>query len=132
MTSSLGLGEYKKNAVAGATPLQLVVMLYDEALKCCECAKTAIIARDLETQHKKLSKAQKILSELVASLDMERGAEIAKNLFALYSYCLNELSNANIHDKIEPVEKCMLVLEELRGAWAQLCERGTSEIKHAA
>ncbi len=125
MASPLGgLGEYRKNAVGGASPLQLVVMLYDGALKCCEAGKQAMSQGDLEAQHKNLSKAQKIISELVASLDMAQGGEIARNLFGLYSYCLNELSDANINDKTDPIDRTMKVLTELRQAWQQIGGEG--------
>ena len=117
-----GLGEYRKNAVGGASPLQLVVMLYDGALRCCEAAKKAMAQADLEAQHKNLSRAQKIITELVASLDMAQGGEIAKNLFGLYSYCLNELSDANINDDSQPIDRAMKVLAELRQAWQQIGE----------
>lgn len=117
-----GLGEYRKNAVVGASPLQLVVMLYDGALNSCEAAKRAVAQADLEGQHKNLSRAQKIISELVASLDMAQGGEIARNLFGLYSFCLNELADANINDNAEAIERTMRVLTELRQAWEQIGE----------
>lgn len=92
-------------------------MLYDGALRCCESAKRAMASADLERQHKELTNAQRIVSELISSLDMAQGGEIAQNLFALYSFCLNELTTANVQDRPESVEAVMKVLSELRIGW---------------
>jgi flagellar protein FliS len=116
------IGEYRKQAVTGASPLELVLMLYDGALQSCALAKKAIEDRDLEAQHKHLLRAQRVLSELTASLDMESGGEVARNLFGLYTYCLNQLAEANVRDEVEPLERTAKVLSELRVAWQQIRE----------
>lgn len=115
-----GIGEYRKTSVQSATPLQLVIMLYDAALRHCEAGKAAVIKGDLSAQNKHLNSAQRIVSELVAGLDMTKGAEIAKNLFGIYTFCLNELATANIHDKTAPIDKVVKILTELRQAWSQI------------
>lgn len=112
--------EYQKNAVNGASPLQLVIMLYDGALRFLEAGKHAMQQGDLERQNHNLQKAQRILMELTACLDMEQGGEIARNLFALYSYCLNELVTANVEDRPEPIDVCCRILSDLRESWAEL------------
>ena len=70
--------EYQKNAVNGASPIQLVVMLYDGALKFMEAGKKAMAEGDRDKQNQNLQKAQKIVMELMSCLDMEEGKEIAK------------------------------------------------------
>ncbi|MCH8274076.1 MAG: flagellar export chaperone FliS [Armatimonadetes bacterium] len=122
-TKGRGIAEYRKAAVNTASPLQLVLMLYDAALRNCETGKCAIEEGDLEKQNDHLGKAQRIISELTASLDMEQGGEIAQNLFGLYTYCLNELSRANTEDKADSVDNCTRVLSELRTSWQQIHDR---------
>lgn len=112
--------EYRKGAINGASPLQLVIMLYDGALKHMEAGKHAIETRDLKNQNEQLQKAQKIVMELMSCLDMKQGGEIAKNLLALYTYILNQLVTANIEDKIEPVNRSMQILSDLRESWVQI------------
>src|SRR5438874_1610746 len=80
--------EYQKGAVNGASPVQLVIMLYDGALRFMEAGRHAMIAKDVEKQNASLQKAQKIVMELMSCLDMQNGAEIARNLLALYTYAL--------------------------------------------
>ena len=127
--------EYQKGSVNGASPLQLVVMLYDGAIRFMEAGKYGIEHQDLEIQNKNLQKAQKIVMELMSCLDMEKGGEIAANLLALYSYVLNELVEANVGDKAEPVDRCIKILCDLRESWVEV-ERTTriqaSEVPLAA
>jgi flagellar protein FliS len=109
--------EYQKNAVNGASPLQLVIMLYDGALRFMEAGKHAMAQKDLEKQNHSLQKAQKIVMELMACLDMQQGGEVASNLFGLYAYVLNELVAANCEDKPEPIDRCIGILSQLRESW---------------
>ena len=112
--------EYQKNAVNGSSPLQLVVMLYDGALKHMEAGRKAMAFGDREKQNANLQKAQKIIMELMSCLDMKEGGEIAKNLLSLYSYVLNELVVGNMSDDSEAIERCMKVLGDLRESWRQI------------
>jgi flagellar secretion chaperone FliS len=112
--------EYQKGAVNGASPLQLVIMLYDGALRFLEAGKHAMVRGEIAKQNDNLQRAQKIVVELMSCLDMKQGGDVAKNLLALYTYVLNELVMANIQDKPEPVERCIKVLSDLRESWAQV------------
>ena len=109
--------EYRKNAVNGASPLQLVVMIYDGALKFMEGGRHAIAHHDYERQNDQLQRAQKIVMELMSCLDMEKGGEVAKNLLSLYTYVLNELVQANLEDSPERVARCIKVMRDLRDSW---------------
>ncbi|MEM4407948.1 MAG: flagellar export chaperone FliS [Candidatus Caldarchaeum sp.] len=112
--------EYQKTAVATASPLQLVLMLYDSAIRHCERGMTAIQERDIPAQHEHLTKAQRILSELTASLDLEAGGEIAKNLFSIYAFCINSLVEANLRDDADKVRPCIHILQNLRASWNEV------------
>jgi len=111
------LEEYKKQTVNGATPVQLVIMLYDGALRFMEKGKSAVIRKDYNEQNQYLQKAQNIIIELMSCLDMERGGEISANLLSLYSYVLQQLIDANVKDLTEPIDQSMTVLSELRESW---------------
>lgn len=116
--------EYRKGAVNGASPLQLVVMLYDGALRFMEAGKHAIAHNDYTRQNDQLQRAQKVVLELMACLDMEKGGEVAKNLLSLYTYVLNELVKANCEDDADRVDRCMKVMADLRESWVQLSSQG--------
>lgn len=112
--------EYRKNAVLGASPAQLVVMLYDGALRFIEGGRAAMRAGDLTRQNDMLQRVQKIVMELLGTLDVERGGEIAKNLAALYTFTLDRLMQANVDDDEVPLDEAASTLRELREAWVQI------------
>jgi len=112
--------EYRKSSVNGASPLQLVIMLYDGALQRMEAGKHAILQKDLQKQNQHLQQAQKIVMELMSCLDMKKGEDVAKNLLSLYTYVLNQLIQANVKDDPEPIDRSMRVLSDLRESWVKI------------
>jgi flagellar protein FliS len=95
-------------------------MLYDGALKHMEAGKHAILNKELQKQNLHLQKAQKVIMELMSCLDLKQGGDVAKNLLALYTYVLNQLVQANIEDNVQPIERSMQVLSDLRESWVQI------------
>ena len=120
MTHSQYAMEYRKQAVSTASPVGLVVMLYDGALRFMEAGKAAIKAHDLEAQNKNLLRAQRIVMHLMGTLDTEQGGQIATNLLSLYTYVVDRLVKANIEDKVEPVDEAIRTFSELRRGWFDL------------
>ena len=116
--------EYRKNAVLGASPAQLVVMLYDGALRFMEAGRMAMRAKDLPRQNDALQRAQKIVVELLSTLDLEQGGEIASNLASLYGFVLDKLMEANVYDRESALDEAAKPVRDLREAWAQIA--GTS------
>ena len=120
MNRSTHLDQYKRTAVQTASPLQLVIMLYDGALRFIVLGRKAMLEGDLYHQNHYLQKAQRIISELTACLDMEKGADISSNLFGLYTFAYNELVAANVGDDPKPLYNAERVLEQLRSSWIEL------------
>jgi flagellar protein FliS len=113
--------------VETASPTRLVIMLYDGAIRFCMIGLDAMRKRDLESQHTHLLKAQRILTELMSSLDREAGGEIAANLFRVYTYLMEELVKANLYDEPARVEQALKMLRELRESWLELDRAGAPE-----
>ncbi len=119
------LAAYRETRVKTASPAQLVVMLYDEAVKQCDIA-VELLGNDvkkhpqyIEKINKALGKAQDIVTELMASLDFDAGGEIAQNLFAIYVWFGRELLEANLSKEATRVVAVRNLLAELRGAWVE-------------
>lgn len=110
---------YREVATLSADPGHLVVMLYDGAIRACRQAQ-ALIAEDQPLPaNAALIQAQRILRELKQTLDLRQG-ELAVRLDRLYEYMLGRLVEANVHKESAPVAEVQALLEELRGAWAQV------------
>lgn len=127
---------YRANAVLTASPGQLVLMLYDGALKAMAIAREAFAQpgddpRRIETINTQLLKAQAIIQELQGGLNMEAGGEFARTMQRLYDYHHRRLLEANIRKQVEPVIEVERLVRELRDAWAQMLsqqpEAGTIE-----
>lgn len=110
---------YKKTQVSTASQGELVVMMFDGAIKFCNQAKEMISQSNIAMAHEKLLHAQEIVSELSASLNMDVG-EIAHNLHQLYDYIMSLLVQANIKKDAEILKQAISMLSELRDTWQQV------------
>ena len=128
---------YQAQAVLTASPGQLVLMLYDGALRFLGHARDALQSRDdgprrIEIINTNLLKAQNILSELQSSLNRDAGGDHAANLDRLYDYYLRRLFEANLHKKVEPVIEIEKLVRELRDGWAEMLRTQDAGGMHAA
>lgn len=116
---------YRSNAVLTASPGQLVLMLYDGALKALAIARdamsrTEVDFRRMEVINHQLLKAQAIVSELQSGLNFESGGEVATTLNRLYDYYNRRLFEANLRKNIAPVIEVEKLLGELREGWSEM------------
>ncbi len=110
---------YLANQVNTASPEQLMLMLYDGAVR---FAAMAIKAIEDNTQDKRsyyINKTYAILSEFAATLDRDQDADLADNLDALYSYMQQCLMDANLHNDPAPIVEVKDLLTDLRQTWAK-------------
>ena len=110
---------YRETEVLTATPGQLVVLLFDHLLVSLRRAKVAMANGEFEQQGEHLEKSRNILTELLVTLDRERGGEIAINLSALYSFLLGELVQVGIRADAARLDRVTHMLAELRSAFAE-------------
>ena len=115
---------YRKASVNTLDQQKLIVMLYDGAIKNAGFAVQHIKEKEIEKSHISLVKAKNIISELMASLNMEKGGDVAKNLKSLYAYMFSQLIEANMHKDAKPVIAVIDLLKELRQAWIHIGKVG--------
>lgn len=111
---------YREMDVMSASPGQLVVMLYDHLLVSMRRARIAMEARNVEQRVKLLDKSRTILSELLVTLDHEKGGDVAKNLSGLYTFLLSELVDVGIRSDVRRMERLTGIVAELRDAFATI------------
>lgn len=112
-----GLGAYKKTSVQTASREQILLMLYQAAIKNCKKAMDAIDAKDIAKKGESIGKLQDIIIELSNSLDFEIGGDVAKELASLYDYIIYSSTQANIKINKEPLQGCLSVLNTLYEGW---------------
>jgi flagellar protein FliS len=114
---------YRQTNVLSADPLKLVRMCYDGAIGSLKLSRDAYITRDYEAKGKSLMKTLDIIHELNASLDLEKGGDVAKNLRALYLYLVQALTEADLKRNLKVFDDVIQMLEELKSAWQEIaCE----------
>ena len=120
---------YKKASVNTLDQTKLIIMLYDGAIKNASFAVEHMKSGQIEKVHDCLIKTKNIVTELMATLNMDRGGEIANNLQSLYSYMFSQLIEANMNKKTEPVVVVIDLLKELRAAWTQINSKKKNDAK---
>jgi flagellar protein FliS len=114
---------YQRAAVLTASQEQLIVLLYDGATRFLSQAAVAMAGGEIETAHVRLRRAEMIIAHLLASLDYERGGELAPRLASIYLFCQRHLNQARIHKDPERINEVRGLLSSLRDAWAQIANR---------
>ena len=113
-------GKYKEVDTSTATPLHLVVMLYDAAICSLEEARGCMERKDIYGRCKAVNKCSSVLSELQASLNLREGGDIASTLNRLYEYMRMTLLRASTEQNPNLVVEVLGLLESLRSAWRQV------------
>lgn len=107
---------YKSVQARTADPVELVLLLYDGAVRSLTEAETAIAEMQVERANTALIKAQRILEELQLALDPKQG-DFAHGLAGLYSFLIQQLEQANIRKDLAPVRAVLASVRDLREAW---------------
>jgi flagellar protein FliS len=128
------LSAYRETRIKTASQGQLIVMLYDEALKHLDrglelLGLNASGKKDpgkIEQINKAILKTQDIITELMVSLDFDQGGEIAKNLFSLYTWFNKELLEANIKQDRRRLTIIRNMISDLRAAWSEIAGKNAT------
>lgn len=111
---------YRKTQIETAPPEQLILMLYDGALRFIGQAEEGFATKNMEKISNSLVRVQAIFTELMTALNKEKGGEIAINLERIYLFFLERLSEANVKKDPEPMRQIKPLIEDLRNTWAEV------------
>jgi len=111
--------EYQRSSVLTAGRGKLLLMAYDGALRFLRQAGEAMKNKDTYNQNDYILKAQRIVMELLNTIDHSHNTELAQALDRLYRYIYDRLTEANIKDDLAALEESQVHLKELREAWAE-------------
>ncbi len=118
---------YLKTQIETASKPQLLVMIFNAAVKKLHMAKSHMEKKEIEKAHTELTKVQRIFTELMVALDFEKGGEIAENLLRIYDFIYHHLVKANIKQDAKMVEEIIPIVDDLRDGWTKAVEKFQSE-----
>ena len=127
MNTSPYLKKYQQAAVQTSSGPQLLLMLYDGAIKFVRSGIEGIEERKPERANTNLQKAQRIINELIASLNFDY--PISNNLVLLYEYMIHQLIQANSRKIAEPAREVLNHLVELRETWATAMKKPVESVQ---
>jgi len=108
---------YREAAVQGASPVGLVVLLYEQLLEDLRRAVQAIDENDIELRTNKINHAVAVIGYLQDKLDLERGGSVAGNLERFYNHLRSRLMEAQCKQSKPILVQQIEELLELRDAW---------------
>jgi flagellar secretion chaperone FliS len=135
MYTQRGAAQYRAvrshGLVADATPSRLVQVMFEHILSelatsqgCMDRISNNLPLAEVIAKGKSLGKAVRLINQLNATLDMERGGQIAENLRALYLYMLERLTLANINNDARIVAEVSSLVSKIKSGWDQIVADG--------
>ena len=113
---------YTESSVLTASPEQLVVMLYDGAIRFLRQSAEGMRAGNREHSRNRMSRAEQVIDELNYSLDMSYG-EVPQNLRGIYLFAKRQLVRANLDGDADRIDGVARMLGDLRESWATIAQR---------
>ena len=126
------LDAYKETHIKTASGGKLILMIYDEAVRQLNIALEALENDNykLDDVNNSIIKTQDLITELIVSLDFDKGGEIASSLFSLYMFFNQQLMEANITKDVELLKKVRIYLTDLRSAWIEVVGKAGIDSRH--
>jgi flagellar protein FliS len=112
---------YREAEILSASPLHLVCLLYRGAIEAIATARQCLAGRDIAGRSRAVNKALKITTELIFTLDHQKGAELSRKLVELYDYVQRLLIDANCRQADAPMAEAQTLMVTLLEAW-ETCE----------
>ena len=116
---------YREASVRGASPVRLVISLYEQAIEDLRRAVIAMETGAIETRTREINHALKVIAQLQGSLDMEHGGEVARNLAKFYGLLRSALTEAQMKQSARILEQQISQLVVVHEAWLEV-ERATA------
>ncbi len=117
MSNNYGFNKYKQTSVTTASKGQVLLMLYEGAIKFTKLALEALKMKDIAKKGEYVLRVHDIVNELSLSLNHEVGGQISKELERLYMFIVDQLTEGNIKNDPKNFENALKILETLHEGW---------------
>lgn len=115
--------KYKQTSILSASKEQILLMLYEGAIRFTKMAITAAEQNNVPERGKYIMRAYDIILEFQASLDHSVAGDLPRQLENLYAYMLEQYTKANLTGNIDSLKSCLQVLENLYQGWSQVINK---------
>lgn len=122
--------KYKQTSVLSASREQILLMLYEGAIKFTKLAIQATEQNKIADRGHNILRAFDIIVELNATLDHKVGGELAVQLEQLYVFMMDQYTKANLKGDPEPLRANLKILENLYDGWKQAIDKIKKETEH--
>ena len=119
-----GADAYRRVEAQSRSPLELVIMLYDGALRFLTDARTAAAAKDLAGRSRGVTKTLAIVGELQSTLNVAQGGSVATELDRLYTYVSARLLDVSLKQDVGAIDEVHKLLSTVRDGWVQVAGQG--------
>lgn len=119
--------KYQQSSIQTASPAQLLIMLYDGAIRFVRLGIDGIEKEQYDVANTNLIKAQAVINELIASLDTNY--EISSNLSQIYEYFIYQIIQANIRKQAQPAREVLGLLQQLKLTWEEASKQIPSKVQ---
>lgn len=121
------LKQYKQTQINTTPKEQILLMLYDGAVRFLHQAKEGFAEKNIEKIHNNIVKTQNIITEFQVNLDVKTGGEFAQNLFNLYEFLTRQLLIANVKKDEAALDLVIRHVTELRDTWREAVKKFKAE-----
>ena len=118
MALTNGYAQYNNSKVMTASPAELTLMLYEGAIRFCNMAINGIEQKDIEKSHNNIVKAENIIEDLQATLDMKY--PVAEHFNDIYNYLQQRLVQANLKKDVEILQEVCEHIRSVRDTWKEV------------
>lgn len=109
---------YRESAVRGASPVGLIVILYEEIIHSMRKAERAVHSGNIEERTRSLNHALAVVGHLQGILDFEKGGQVARDLSAFYDAARSKILDANMKNDGAAIEWIVTQCSVIKQAWA--------------
>lgn len=120
---SFAVARYKTTSVDTASPVRLVVQLYDGAIRFMRAGARAIESGNANERGAALHRAHAIVGELASTLDASKAPELCEELDRLYDFVLHQITRAHMEEDSALLEPAITIMSDLRSAWNDLATK---------
>lgn len=113
---------YVNGKVNTASKGDLLIMIYDSAIRNIKEAQVQMKARNFPLKGQAVDVAFKAVSELMLSLNFEIGGEIARNLSNIYNFILRQITASNLSNDPQKLDVPLQILEDFRKTWLEVID----------